>query len=274
MPAAPSRTPAFCPTPALPTRTVLRRASLTRRSAPRAKAPPPSAKPIFYKNPSKAIEKGGGFYVPGLRGPRLRFAVASVVATLLTANHVVTAVAQPPHTLLTSEALAAAAVLAVFVTALRDSKRPAPDRTSAPSPPAPVVAPAAPVPPQRTGAESSVPTPPNSIWPIAVCTDLTPVTHVAHFTNGVLRSSTPNVASRVAPGTAVDRVLNESRSIYISDSSTLPAHVTLPFLAEGVWSVFLVPNEGGVVAFAKSGTDALSVDHRRWLAIFAKHYFL
>lgn len=36
--------------------------------------------------PSKAIERGGGFYVPGFEGFRLRIAVASVVFALLVAN--------------------------------------------------------------------------------------------------------------------------------------------------------------------------------------------
>eukprot|EP00171_Calliarthron_tuberculosum_P015055 IDg15055t1 len=49
---------------------------------------PPAVKSSFYKNPSKAIEKGGGFYIPGLRGPRLRVFVATVALSLLSINHV------------------------------------------------------------------------------------------------------------------------------------------------------------------------------------------
>ena len=49
---------------------------------------PPKVKSSFYKNPSKAIEKGGGFYFPGLRGPRLRIFIAVVAFGLLSINHV------------------------------------------------------------------------------------------------------------------------------------------------------------------------------------------
>lgn len=47
----------------------------------------PQVKSSFYKRPSRAIEKGGGFYIPGLRGPRLRIGVGFLVLALLAANH-------------------------------------------------------------------------------------------------------------------------------------------------------------------------------------------
>ncbi|KAJ1624408.1 hypothetical protein T492DRAFT_1047490 [Pavlovales sp. CCMP2436] len=41
----------------------------------------------YYRRPAKALERGGGFYVPGLEGDRLRIAVASSVSLTLLANH-------------------------------------------------------------------------------------------------------------------------------------------------------------------------------------------
>ena len=49
---------------------------------------PPPVKLAFYKNPSKPIEKGGGFYIPRLHGPRTRLFVSAVTATLLTLNFI------------------------------------------------------------------------------------------------------------------------------------------------------------------------------------------
>ena len=40
----------------------------------------------LYVRPSKALEVGGGFYVPGLEGYRLRVAIVGLVFTLLTLN--------------------------------------------------------------------------------------------------------------------------------------------------------------------------------------------
>jgi hypothetical protein len=40
----------------------------------------------FYIRPSAAIEKGGGFFVPGLEGPKLRVAISSLTIMLLILN--------------------------------------------------------------------------------------------------------------------------------------------------------------------------------------------
>ena len=52
--------------------------------APRLAAPPPPPPPKvkgsgYYVRPSAALERGGGFYVPGLEGDRLRLLVAVVL---------------------------------------------------------------------------------------------------------------------------------------------------------------------------------------------------
>lgn len=52
-----------------------------------AQGPKGSAKERgFYTRPSAAVERGGGFYVPGLEGYRWRLAVASVLSAALVLN--------------------------------------------------------------------------------------------------------------------------------------------------------------------------------------------
>ena len=40
----------------------------------------------YYKRPSAALERGGGFFVPGLEGYKLRAAMGTLVLTLLALN--------------------------------------------------------------------------------------------------------------------------------------------------------------------------------------------
>ena len=61
--------------------------------APRLAAPPPPPPPKvkgsgYYVRPSAALERGGGFYVPGLEGDRLRLLVAVVLGVGLVLNRV------------------------------------------------------------------------------------------------------------------------------------------------------------------------------------------
>jgi len=44
----------------------------------------------FYVRPSKALEKGGGFYVPGVDGSRLRLGLAGAAVLLLFVNRAIT----------------------------------------------------------------------------------------------------------------------------------------------------------------------------------------
>lgn len=86
----------------------------------------PAVKSSFYKNPSKAIEKGGGFYIPGLRGPRLRVFVASVGLTLLTVNHLASIRSKYsvlPSSFALSEGVALCAVGCVAVSAFLDLRK-------------------------------------------------------------------------------------------------------------------------------------------------------
>jgi hypothetical protein len=41
----------------------------------------------YYRRPSRAIEKGGGFFVPGLEGERIRIISAAALVLMLVVNH-------------------------------------------------------------------------------------------------------------------------------------------------------------------------------------------
>lgn len=152
---------------------------------PRAQAQPPKTKPVFYRNPSKAIEKGGGFYIPGLRGPRLRFFVASVAGSLLTINHIASTATLP--SLLNSERVAALGIIAVLATAFYDSFRSENDAGSK-SLSSPGKAPVTALVKEAFASDEKPSTSEASTWAMAVCTDLTAVTHIAQFRNGILQN--------------------------------------------------------------------------------------
>ena len=63
------------------------------RAAPRAEPPGGAGAERgkqakgFYLRPSAAVERGGGFFIPGLEGFRVRVAIAVVTLALLAFNH-------------------------------------------------------------------------------------------------------------------------------------------------------------------------------------------
>jgi hypothetical protein len=67
----------------------------------------------FYVRPSAAIEKGGGFFIPGFEGWKLRGLIASVLVFLLFSNRA--GGYDPTPNQLVSEAIASTAVLALIV---------------------------------------------------------------------------------------------------------------------------------------------------------------
>lgn len=245
---------------------------------PTAKAPPPPVKSSFYRNPSKAIEKGGGFFIPGLRGPRLRYFLVIVAGTLLTINHL-SSIAVQASTFRISETLAAAAILGVFGTAIADTLEERKeqaiaenstedddnllqiDETST-----------------KLSDFSNLQSSPSNIvqWATNICTNLTPTTHIASFRDGVSISSGFKVPEGMNGGEAIERVAQAQRTLYIEDSSALPPDVTFPFLPDGRWTLLVVPvNESEVVAYATSRTEegpGLSTEERRWLDVFADRF--
>lgn len=243
-----------------------------------AKPPsPPPVKPVFYKNPSKAIEKGGGFFIPGLRGPRLRYFVSILASCLLALNHIASpAVHTSTQTI--SEIFAAFSSFAVLATAVADSATQVPtpqsSKTRDPS-----------LRTQendkntyvkqdlsldsykeQTSAETAA-------WALAVCTDLTKVSHIAAFREGKIITATANVDAAKPDGPVIQRVHEELRPVYVANTTDLPADVTLPFLSSAPQCVFVVPVSGCVVSFstelAVSKPTGFSVEERRWLKVFA-----
>lgn len=243
-----------------------------------AKPPsPPPVKPVFYKNPSKAIEKGGGFFIPGLRGPRLRYFVSILASCLLTLNHI----ASPPahtSTQTISEIFAALSSLAVLATAVADSATqvltPQSSKTREPSSPTQEAD-------ENTYAKQDFSldsykeqtSSETAAWALAVCTDLTKVSHIAAFRKGKIITATANVDASKPDGPVIQRVHEELRPVYVANTTDLPVDVTLPFLSTAPQCVFVVPVSGCVVSFSAeipaSKSTGFSIEERRWLKVFA-----
>jgi hypothetical protein len=82
----------------------------------RMMAPPPSSPKAgsgYYVRPSAALERGGGFYVPGLEGTRLRVVGAAVLSVGLVLNRVLSP-GEPQTSQVVSEALGALGCAIVF----------------------------------------------------------------------------------------------------------------------------------------------------------------
>ncbi|EKX49473.1 hypothetical protein GUITHDRAFT_136133 [Guillardia theta CCMP2712] len=74
----------------------------------------------FYVRPSKALEKGGGFYVPGLEGYKLKLAVSVLAFSLLAINRVLLPGYQPTINQQTSEAVVVFTALFILIQSLLD----------------------------------------------------------------------------------------------------------------------------------------------------------
>ena len=85
-------------------------------------APPPQAKPGFYARPSAAVERGGGFYVPGLEGSKLRLAAATVLSVGLVLNRLASP-AEAASSQLVSEALGTLGLLLLFAQVAAQSQQ-------------------------------------------------------------------------------------------------------------------------------------------------------
>ena len=78
-----------------------------------ADGPPPPVNKGYYTRPSAAFEQGGGFYVPGLEGAKLRLAAAFVLSAGLVLNRVFSP-GEAAASQLGSEALGAVGVALLF----------------------------------------------------------------------------------------------------------------------------------------------------------------
>lgn len=247
--------------------------------------PPPRVKSSFYKRPSKAIEKGGGFYFPGLRGPRLRVFVGLVVLGLLGANGL-SALSMLPETgqsLWISEVFGLTAAIAVLSSAgvelweENQSNMEAPvleekgsignmavgqGRTLV----------------QDIGNRMASETEEEMRWAADVVMDLTRASAVVVCRRSDIVFGIGEFTGDTGVGEVVERVAKENRALYIADTATLPDEVRLPFLGpEKVHSVFLQPILGGdavfvVAAVCDRGSAEPTFDarDRGWIAQFAR----
>mmetsp|Transcript_19038 Transcript_19038/g.40327 ORF Transcript_19038/g.40327 Transcript_19038/m.40327 type:complete len:347 (-) Transcript_19038:747-1787(-) len=87
----------------------------------RSRPPLCLAKPVkssYYKRPAAALERGGGFYIPGLEGYRLRLLVGSVLSAALVANRITSP--EPSVSQFVSEGLGGFSCLLLFIQVAAD----------------------------------------------------------------------------------------------------------------------------------------------------------
>ncbi len=245
---------------------------------------PPRTKSSFYKNPSKAIEKGGGFYFPGLRGPRLRIFVTVVGFGLLSINHVASIRSSMtiPPSFTVSEVGALLALFSVLSSAYLDITRAAEEEMETGEP---VIEPQ-PLSQQTNGetSEGAVSTvgsgsSSNNMmevfeWVARVAVRMTEVDGVFVFRGDALIFSSVPLSKSSECGEVVARVAREDKSLFVDDTSRLPEGVDVPFLDPTInkWSLFLVPILSGelVVVFssalkANEKGKIMSAGDREWL---------
>ena len=75
----------------------------------------------FYVRPSKAIERGGGFYVPGLEGYRLRLFISLLIMFLMAANRLLLPGYHPLESQILSEGITLTSAFALLLSALMDA---------------------------------------------------------------------------------------------------------------------------------------------------------
>ena len=73
----------------------------------------------YYRRPSRAIEKGGGFFVPGLEGERIRVISAAALILMIAANRAGVLIAPPA--LVISELIAIISAVILFIQGLAEA---------------------------------------------------------------------------------------------------------------------------------------------------------
>uniref|UniRef100_A0A7S0BH83 GAF domain-containing protein n=1 Tax=Rhodosorus marinus TaxID=101924 RepID=A0A7S0BH83_9RHOD len=245
--------------------------SLTICSATDPKKNPGVVKKGFYIRPSKAIEKGGGFYVPGLRGWRLRASVGSLLIALLTANHI-SAGPNLPRDFLISELIAGLSATGVIASAAYTAWSEAEEEAA-------VKAAATSVDVEETGASMVASSNPSNFknpklvdeveWAKTVLLDLTNASSIAVVVDDALRFHFGDTHGDDV-GEVVRRVSAENKEIFIDDSSTLPPDVGFPFLNCDRVSAAVVPlvsGKGVLVVAGNVSTSPAAFDQkdRAWI---------
>jgi hypothetical protein len=262
--------------------------------ASEGKHPEPAVKSSYYKNPSRAIERGGGFYIPGLRGPRLRFFVGGAVLLSLTLNAssglISRSIFQGTSGALaayaTSSALAILGAVYVLVTAFRDISVGSPKGPQPRSQELPEVSGSSEnVAPEYEPKQDGYSLHPNVHWVVDVVSDMMrgeaevwifrgQTTPLCIFAKN--HPVDPRIRQEFTAGPVVERVGTDTRVLYVDDSSTLPSGVGFPFLGDdGIWSVFLVPLVRARCVFAvavpklTTTSISLTLEDRRWIEALA-----
>lgn len=75
----------------------------------------------LYVRPSKALEVGGGFYVPGLEGYRLRLVIVGLILTLLSLNRLLLPGFKPLPNQVVSETITVLTAMFVLLQAVFDA---------------------------------------------------------------------------------------------------------------------------------------------------------
>lgn len=255
----------------------------------------PPVKSSFYKNPSKAIEKGGGFYIPGLRGPRLRLFVGVVAAALLALNasgdvsdFITGQSLDLPLSYFVSCSMGVIAATVVLSSAYSDLQieNGGPDtqqETPSPTGPSQSVSQSMSNLASRDRKGPSVPKSDavgdDASWASSVLRDMLPgrgglwvfrttdndeleLECAFRDNDAVDVSSTLDTDVAVSAGPVVERVAKELRTLYVDKASTLPEGITFPFLdPSDDWSVLVDPLDGDtrhvvVVARAVDGNSS------------------
>jgi hypothetical protein len=73
----------------------------------------------YYRRPSRAIEKGGGFYVPGLEGEKIRVLSAGILVLMIASNRAGVQTADASQ--ITSEAIGVIMALILFLQGLAEA---------------------------------------------------------------------------------------------------------------------------------------------------------
>ncbi|KAK4537308.1 hypothetical protein CDCA_CDCA12G3333 [Cyanidium caldarium] len=257
-----------------------------------------------YVRPAAAIERGGGFYLPGISGARLRQFAGVTVLSLLLVNHgamnwhegahsLVDALLTPPAWDEWVSVLAAATLLGVGLAEQRVQQK-----IAAATPASAVAAPSPSSPPASADAQNTdVDTAASaavafvlqgihslfdeSLPYIAVILRPDTRTVVAHTVSagaGALRLTDD---APVTLGEVIARVLQARRGIYLDRFDSVPASVEFPFIAPARPASAVVEwcgdNAGTpdaasalILLLASTQPDAFPAAHRRWLRALSR----